>query len=44
MNKLNISLLVVFFFANEVFAADAQWETLSVEDGFTTQRKVVPRL
>ncbi len=42
MNKLNISLLVVFFFANEVFAADAQWETLSVEDGFTTQRKVVP--
>lgn len=42
MNKLNMSLIAVLFFTNIAHAADASWETLSVDDGFTTQRKVVP--
>ena len=41
MNKLNISLFALIFLTNVAHAADASWETLSVEDGFTTQRKVV---
>ena len=41
MNKLNLTFFILFV-ASTAQAADAQWETISVEDGFTTQRKEVP--